>query len=189
MTKEELIAAKIKMIIDGTKHMLWVLLESIPLSAVVAFIVWFILSRLEDRFYRLAEKKRMAVGLSFYLTLIVQMGILLRPFGSERGFVWVPFKTGGGLNMVVLFALANALVFVPFGVLLPKVFSKVNTWWKVALITLLISLIIETLQYVLACGMSEIEDLIMNVAGAVFGFVLAKNTDAIRNKRENESEQ
>lgn len=190
MTKEELFIAKFKMIIDGTKHMLWVLVESIPLSLVVALIVWFIISRLEDRFYGLVEKKKVTIGLAFYLTLILQMGILLRPFGSESGIVWVPFRTGGGLNMIVLFALANALVFIPFGVLLPKVFNRVNTWWKVAIITLIISLIIETLQYLLACGMSEVEDVIMNMVGGIFGFVLAKQTDSIRNKihKENEKE-
>ena len=76
--------------------------------------------------------------------------------------------------MVVLYSLANLVIFIPFGILVPKVFHGVNTVWKMALVTLMTSVLIEIVQFILSCGYSEVEDVIMNVAGGVIGYLIIR---------------
>lgn len=113
---------------------------------------------------------------------MVQVGVLSRTLGTMRTIVWVPFRTPGGDNLIVLYALANLVLFIPFGVLVPKVFHSVNAFWKIILVTLVTSVCIEVIQYVLACGYSQVEDVIMNVAGGVVGYLLLRLVERRKKK-------
>lgn len=63
----------------------------------------------------------------------------------------------------------NILVFIPFGVLFP------GKRWKWLLLTaVLLSAVIEAVQYVFNLGWCEIDDVICNVLGAAIGFGLWK---------------
>ncbi len=66
--------------------------------------------------------------------------------------------------------LLNILLFIPLGIALPFVYSKASLP-KTALIALLLSFFIETVQFFLARE-CDIDDLICNVLGAVFGYLL-----------------
>ena len=63
----------------------------------------------------------------------------------------------------------NLIWFAPAGVL-------VRLWggrlWQAALAGLGLSLFVETMQFVLGSGVSELDDLILNTLGAVLGFAL-----------------
>ncbi len=168
---------------DRSMDLVIVMLKAIPISLLVAVLAWFIMSKLEDKHTSLARVKKAATGLAFYTMLLLQMGIFSRPFGSERGIEWIPFMKPGGYYLVILFSLANVIIFIPFGMLITKVFSKVNTWWKAALITFAFSVFVELIQFILACGKSEVEDVIMNVIGGVVGYLVMRK---IR-KRNNEN--
>lgn len=80
------------------------------------------------------------------------------------------------------------MIFIPFGVLVTKVFRGVKSVWAMALVTFMTSVVIKIVQFILFCGYSEVEDVIMNVVGGVIGYIVAKNAEAIRNKRYNERE-
>ncbi len=43
-----------------------------------------------------------------------------------------------------------------------------------ALVTFVTSVCIEMVQFMLACGYSEVEDVIMNVAGGVVGYLIIR---------------
>lgn len=61
----------------------------------------------------------------------------------------------------------NILVFIPFGVLFP------GKRWKWLLLTaVLLSAVVEAVQYVFNLGWCEIDDVICNVLGAAAGFGL-----------------
>lgn len=63
----------------------------------------------------------------------------------------------------------NILVFIPFGVLFP------GKRWKWLLLTaVLLSAVIEAVQYVFNLGWCELDDVICNVLGAAIGFGLWK---------------
>lgn len=75
-------------------------------------------------------------------------------------------RHGYWMRSIYLFG-GNIVCFIPFGMYLQGC-----TGWKPAAVTavgLLFSLIIETLQYVLGTGVSELDDLILNALGTFIG--------------------
>lgn len=71
-----------------------------------------------------------------------------------------------------LFA-GNIIWFVPFGMYLEYT-GRIKGVLRVALWGFLLSLLIETLQYVLGTGYSELDDLLLNTLGAWAGAVLMR---------------
>jgi glycopeptide antibiotics resistance protein len=66
----------------------------------------------------------------------------------------------------------NILCFVPFGILFPIVFSKKQSFVKTVLIGMLFSINIETLQFLLETGVSDIDDVFFNTCGAILGYLI-----------------
>ena len=64
----------------------------------------------------------------------------------------------------------NLIWFAPAGVLVRLRGGKL---WQAALAGLGLSLLVETLQFVLGSGVSELDDLILNTAGALLGYAAA----------------
>jgi glycopeptide antibiotics resistance protein len=67
--------------------------------------------------------------------------------------------------------ISNVVVFLPLGVLLGVVLTRLAWWWKLA-VAFLVSVALETTQYVLAIGTTDITDVITNTLGALVGLVL-----------------
>lgn len=64
----------------------------------------------------------------------------------------------------------NVICFVPLGVLVPIVFSKKQTFGRVVCLGMLFSIIIETLQFLLETGVSDIDDVFFNTCGMAIGY-------------------
>jgi len=75
--------------------------------------------------------------------------------------------------------LGNVVWFVPAGVLLPVISDKTSKFFAVLGIGLLISLSIETLQFLLGTGVTDVDDVIINVFGTIAGWVLYKIAEAV----------
>ena len=73
----------------------------------------------------------------------------------------------------------NLLWFAPAGILIRLRGGKL---WQAALAGFLLSLLVETLQFVLGSGVSEADDLILNTLGACLGFAAASL--ALLNRRD-----
>lgn len=67
--------------------------------------------------------------------------------------------------------IGNIIWFVPFGCLFPFIRKK-SSFGQTILCGFLLSLLIETAQYILGTGISELDDLILNVFGACIGYVI-----------------
>lgn len=65
----------------------------------------------------------------------------------------------------------NVVIFIPKGLLLGCVFRNLS-WWKVFLIGLGISFLIEALQLYMKCGFAETDDVIHNTLGCLLGYGL-----------------
>ena len=66
----------------------------------------------------------------------------------------------------------NAVMFLPFGFLLPVLWRCCRGWWKTALAGLFLSGLIEALQ--LFCfRYTDVDDLLMNALGALLGYWLS----------------
>ena len=90
-------------------------------------------------------------------------------------------RVGYWRYFVYLFV-GNLIWFAPAGVLVRLRGGKL---WQAALAGLALSLVIETAQFVLGSGVSELDDLILNTCGAVLGFAAASLVYALcrRNRR------
>lgn len=66
----------------------------------------------------------------------------------------------------------NILCFLPLGFLAPIVFSKKQTFLRVSLAGMLLSILIETLQFFLDTGVTDIDDVFFNTVGVVIGYSL-----------------
>lgn len=190
MTREQLIKAHINQMWENSSALFKTLIIAIPVGLVVLVVLWGVLLLIQTKCSPdskvvriIKERKKWILGFGFYASLMVQMGIFSRPFGSTRIVKWIPFNVPGGEYLVFVYALANLVIFIPFGILVPKVFRGVNTVWKMALVTFITSVCIELIQYVLACGYSEVEDVIMNVAGGVIGYLIIKFIEKRKNEK------
>lgn len=111
----------------------------------------------------------------FYLTgILVLTGICLRPSFSPR-IVYLPFAD---MISAPLHTFLNILLFIPLGLFLPVLYAEYDRLKKTVLTGFLISLSVETVQ-MLGYGISDINDLITNTAGACLGFFLYRLLSAM----------
>lgn len=145
---------------------------AVPLGVLGAIITFFIVKKYQNRTEKKLEKKKQSaiILLVSYITIMVQMAILFRPWGTIREIDWIPFDMYGGVRYIILYAAANAVVFIPIGILLPMIWTKMNRWRTVLLAGFLGSLFIELSQLFLQCGVVQTEDLIMNTIGTGLGY-------------------
>jgi len=86
-------------------------------------------------------------------------------------------ELGWGWPAVRLLA-GNVLVFAPFGVLLPAIFPGARRWWRTALAGLALSASVELSQLAVSLllgywyRMSDVDDVLLNVAGVLLGYGL-----------------
>jgi Glycopeptide antibiotics resistance protein len=66
----------------------------------------------------------------------------------------------------------NIVWFVPMGFFIPALGKKNRGFLKVILIGALVSISIESLQFVLNTGVTDIDDVIFNTIGAAVGYLL-----------------
>lgn len=79
----------------------------------------------------------------------------------------------------------NVVLFLPFGLSMPFcVKDRVKHPALVTIVTaLLLSVIVEILQYVFSCGYSEIDDVMLNVFGAFLGMLSYVFADILKRER------
>lgn len=69
----------------------------------------------------------------------------------------------------------NLVLFVPFGFLLPMIFHQKFSYKSITLISLLLILFVEIMQYILKIGSFDIDDIILNLSGAICGYWLMRS--------------
>ena len=110
---------------------------------------------------------------SYYLWAVLSItgpGNIL-DIGSQRDTIisLIPFKFRKMENMFEL--IANTILFIPLGVLLPSLWKKFESFSNTVLVGFGLSLIIEMLQ-LLNIRATDIDDLIMNTLGAIIGYII-----------------
>lgn len=68
----------------------------------------------------------------------------------------------------------NMLLFVPLGYLVPGVVPSLRRRWKVVLLGITFSLLIETIQLVTRLGWFDASDLLHNTLGTLIGWIIFK---------------
>ena len=68
--------------------------------------------------------------------------------------------------------IGNVSLFIPTGIILPILYKRLNTFWKVLFAGAGISLCIELVQLALPNSVTDIDDLILNTAGVIIGYAI-----------------
>lgn len=112
----------------------------------------------------------------FYLGALIEITVIrggINPFGIRgqwqmEPLVWTIYQLRGGLWTFLYPSLGNIIWFIPMGILLGRKFKFLST----ILLAGLISFSIEFLQWVFNNGISDIDDIIFNVMGAIIGYII-----------------
>jgi glycopeptide antibiotics resistance protein len=110
---------------------------------------------------------------------ITMFPIHLRPPGYWTGepwwtvIHWIPFVVDAPSFVL------NIVMFVPFGVLVPLLWGRFDSWRRVAVCALSVSSVIELIQFVLGVTLGsrrtvDVNDLIANTAGALLGLLMLR---------------
>lgn len=94
---------------------------------------------------------------------------------------FIPFKTLihylGGIQssgVAKVNILANLIAFAPMGFLIPILLKKLQNGVNVSIVSFTVSLLFELTQLILGIGEFDIDDIILNVLGAILGYLLFK---------------
>ena len=68
--------------------------------------------------------------------------------------------------------IGNILVFVPFGMLLPKSYPGCSKWWRAVYCSVGMVMSIELFQLLSGFGIFDVDDILLNVLGAMLGYSL-----------------
>lgn len=138
------------------------------------------------------EKKRILIKeIVIHGLFLAYLGILFKITVFRSGFHWGDWCQNGNINLtlftsyipllenrdfkrIIYLFVGNIIWFVPLGFYLRRFTGRKRAVWEVFLAGLLLSLMIECLQYVFGTGVSELDDLILNSLGAWIGAALGK---------------
>lgn len=151
----------------------------------VIFLVVIILFRL---FYYKNSSKRLILHEEIFLLVFVTYILLLFELVTSRdvysGTNLVPFKEilryNIGSNNFYRQVIGNIVLFIPFG-FFASYYTKIKKISSVTLIAFLVSLTIEFVQKNIGRSF-DIDDIILNVIGGIFGFFVYVGLDAISKK-------
>ncbi len=113
-----------------------------------------------------------------YLALLVwiilfKLQFLISDLDKIRSVNFIPFhydkEIGAAFHLTEV--LENVLIFVPMGIYLQMLMPKTKLYVKIMMIAGT-SFLLETMQYVLAVGRSDITDVLTNTVGGLLGLVV-----------------
>ena len=77
-----------------------------------------------------------------------------------------------GMPAVLLNVVGNVVVFIPYGCGLPLLFERLQSFWRIAVLTTAASLLAETMQLILRVGCFDVDDLLLNTVGGCAGYLI-----------------
>lgn len=96
----------------------------------------------------------------------------LEPFHTIRSF-FIHYRRTGSLSSLFNL-LGNVAILLPLGVLLPLMFRGMRHFWTFLPLAALVSVGIEYVQWRTATGVADVDDSILNFAGAAAGYFLTR---------------
>lgn len=95
----------------------------------------------------------------------------LKPFTTIKPYLKHFDQTYASTNI-----LANLLLFVPVGFLIPIAYPERKKFFKTMSLCLITTVVIEIFQYITCLGFCDIDDILLNMLGSVIGFIAYKCT-------------
>ena len=105
-----------------------------------------------------------------YLTMVLAITVLSREQGSRIGITLEIFGTFSSSIYTNIYPVENVLMLIPFGFLLPLIWCKFRRLLWCMSSGVLLSLLIELMQYITQRGFVQTDDVIMNTLGTMIGY-------------------
>lgn len=119
-----------------------------------------------------------------YMALLVYFLLLSDGFGRIEGYSgyrynlvplqeimrFIRYRDYIDFSSVVINLLGNVVAFMPFGALIRWVVDRKMHWYQAMGYTFFFSLCVELLQLAAKVGVFDVDDLILNTLGGLFGF-------------------
>lgn len=130
---------------------------------------------------------------SIYFSYLVSLTLSGREPGSRRGHINLTlFSTLIRNGRFGLIGIENILLFIPFGILVPVLWKFYRHWWNLVLMGFITSMLVELSQLLTGRGFFELDDILLNTAGAWTGyfvfFIFCSSLYAIRRRVREETE-
>jgi len=110
---------------------------------------------------------------SIYFSYLISLTLSGREAGSRTGHInLVLFSTLIRNGRLGLNAVENILLFLPFGIFVPVLWRFFRQWWSLVLMAFITSMLIELTQLITARGFFELDDILLNTAGAWAGYLV-----------------
>jgi glycopeptide antibiotics resistance protein len=172
----------------GDKLSLWVQL-SVPVVSVGLVAIGAVLrvSQLGERPRKRYLRRVLWVVLLYYLAILSVLlffgglfhverswggAVNLEPFRAIRNFLRHYRRTGSWSSFFNL--LGNTVLLLPLGVLLPVMFRHLRRFWIFLPLAALVCVGVEYIQWRTATGVADIDDCILNFAGAAVGYFMTR---------------
>ena len=135
-----------------------------------------------NKLFRMLEILLFAVYLAVLCYFLFFADIMGRTY-SDRVYHYnlMPFKEIGrfwtyrytlGFWAVMLNLLGNVVAFIPFGMFLPRLFPACRRCILTVVLAFEFSLCVEILQLIWKVGSFDVDDILLNTLGGVFGFLI-----------------
>ena len=113
----------------------------------------------------------------YFLLAVYEMVVWVQAFfsreaGSRTGIDWRLFETWGRTWQAKAYVIENVVMFLPLGILLPLAEKHCAKWWRMLLISMLLSVLIEGMQLITGRGYCQLDDVVMNTLGGCLGYGL-----------------
>lgn len=104
------------------------------------------------------------------------VGINLRPLDTVKRYLWVLHHSHSRSQIRYACAnlLGNIVLLMPFGVFLPVLFGKMQSFWRFFLCGAMGILAVELCQLLTGLGACDVDDFLLNVIGMVLGWLIWK---------------
>lgn len=156
-------------ILEDMKQPVFYLISGIGAAIVsYSFIEWF---RFCLGLKRMERKRGICLFLGVaYLVVLARTVYFSRPFLSRHKVNMAVMGTWGKSLRSHAYVIENLMLFIPFGILLPLCFPKARKSWICMLSGGIVSIFIETVQWMTQRGNCELDDIIMNTLGTAVGW-------------------
>lgn len=162
---------------------------AIPIATVLTagLGVWLRLSRLWGGARVRCRRRALWALLLYYLCILsvllffgglfhVDRGyggaVNLEPFHTICNYVIYYRRTGSFVSVANL--LGNVVILIPLGVLLPVMFRPMRHFWTFLPLAALTACGVEYVQWLTATGTADVDDSILNFAGAALGYIATR---------------
>lgn len=130
------------------------------------------------------EKKKVCVWffIIIYVTVLLELAFFSREPGSRKGIDMGLFETWGTTMRSHSYFIENIAMFIPFGILFPLGFRRLERGLLCAAAGFAFSTCLELAQLITSRGYCQLDDVLTNTAGAWLGWLIIQGLRARQRK-------